>query len=165
MCFNRCVIMENHWKNFGKIIVIILSIFFTQIITPNTNAISFSQPVKATGNMWVVGDKGRLQLLDNSILSADQYGKVNIPQYPANYANIRGIYRDGNIDVQEGYYYTFIIGSRTSSSNTAFVWRNLWNESSDFSVVGVEDIDSSAMTLYDFCVKFRVSNSVYAFIC
>lgn len=152
--------MENnrtHYWKIGLIIVLFLSIFFTH----NTQALTLTQSVNPTGNSWTVGSNARTILSDGTILSGNSYGIMTIPSQ-LNVTSVRGIYRSGNIDIVEGNYYTFLIGMRTDQGNTSFVWRNYWNESNDFTILNVEEIEKQQISDDDVCIYYQsIGNNNY----
>lgn len=131
------------------------------LFSADTSALTFTQEVTPTGNSWITSSNARAILSDGTILSGNSYGIMTMPSY-INVTNVRGIYRSGNIDVVEGNYYTFLIGMRTDQGNTSFVWRNYWNESDDFTILSVEEIEKQQIAEANFCAYYQsIGNNNY----
>lgn len=135
--------MENSWKNYRKIIVILLSIFFIQIISQDAYGLTLTTEIKPTGNAWENQTVDCLYAKDVNtwVQSTAGTGAWSCNKIPTTASfNIAGIRTHATIPVENGKYYQalLILRSNVTGVFPSILWN--FNQSDDFDFVTVEEI-------------------------
>lgn len=152
--------MENHWKSFGAIIILFLSIIFVH----NTSALTLNMEIEPTGNSWENFQVDCVYSANDTVwvpstLGSSQWSCNRFPTNTNNYS-LNGIRTHDTIHVEEGLYYQGYLILRNPSEGATYptIYWN-FNQSDDFEFITIEELyDDSIRTKFSTYCSSSSSN-------